>query len=87
MSDEQFGVADVYNIEDISFPTATESWGLVTAIGFFDVSIPIEQGNLLMYGPCPLVNIHIGSTPRFRAADQQAAPKIQPGIDFFFDME
>lgn len=85
MSDISFGEADIWNQEEIPFPEATESWGMITAIALFDVSTPLQQGNLLMYGPCPPSTVQVGSLLRFRASP--AGSDIQPGIDFFFDSE
>ncbi len=48
---EVFG-QDVRNLNEIVFNDATEDWGVVTHVGFFDADIPVEDSdecNLLFY--------------------------------------
>lgn len=55
------------NANDITFPTATASWGTVTSFGLFDV---VSGGNLLAYGDLTANNVvNNGSTIKFTAGN------------------
>lgn len=57
----------VTNAADVSFPTATASWGTIVGIGIFDAS---SGGNLLAHGQLGTAKaIGIGDTLIIRAGD------------------
>lgn len=57
----------VSNADDITFPTATVSWGTITHFGIRDAS---SGGNLLMHGALTVSKaIGIGDTFKFAAGD------------------
>lgn len=80
-SDWQVGGAkDLWNVNVITFPEATEDWGVVNHYALFDVVSPSIAGNALLYGPIyPAKDILAGSTPMFPITTY--GPPEQLGID------
>lgn len=59
-------IALVWNSVEIVFPEAMLPWGTATHFALFDSPSPSIEGNALFYGPLvPIVDIEIGSRPRF----------------------
>ena len=55
------------NVSDITFPTATASWGTVTHMGVFDA---VSAGNLLLWGALTASKaVGNGDTFKFSAGD------------------